>query len=414
MKDEKDKKKRRRGQVIPRGENTFLIRVALSRDSATGKRLYHSETFYGTKTKAEKRCTQVQAQIDEGTFFEPSQKSVNELLDQWLKHVGRQGVRPVTLGGYEDHARIYIRPAIGAIPLARLKPLDVQGLFDGMQDRGLAPLTIRNSRRVLVGALEQAIKWRLLKENPARGITTPKAKRRKVRSFDEREAAAFIAAARENPDDLIFIFVLCTGLRPVEFIGLRWPDVELVSEIEPATGQRVERGIAHIRQTIVRNRHGGGWQFSEPKTENGVRDVYFPATLYRELMKQREQQEQRKAFMGRNYHDHGIVFACANGEPVERGSLSKRRFKPLLTRAGLSQEFSLYTLRRSFATLSLLAGASRKEVSEQMGHASVNFTEDVYVSVLPRVKQVMSDSLEKLLFSDVGTLPAHNEASGVM
>ena len=60
------------------------------------------------------------------------------------------------------------------------------------------------------------------------------------------------------------------------------------------------------------------------------------------------------------------------------------------------------------------AGASRVGRSSMMGHADPNFTDEVYVSILPSMQKVASDGLENLLFSDVRTLPAHKESERVM
>ena len=41
------------GQIIKRGERTWLVRVFLGRDAQTGKRQYHNQTVQGTKKGAE-------------------------------------------------------------------------------------------------------------------------------------------------------------------------------------------------------------------------------------------------------------------------------------------------------------------------------------------------------------------------
>ena len=323
-------------------------------------------------------------------------------------------MRQITLDSYDDTIKTYLNPTLGHIPLAQLTPLEIQDAFDDLADRGLAPLTIRNARRILTRALTKAVKWGLLNGNPAVDIETPKGGRKKYRAMTEEEAARFLAAARENPEDLIFIFVLFTGLRPVEFIGLQWPYVELVREFDPRREKYVERGLAHVRQTIVRPRKGGGWRWSDPKTESGVRDVYFPATIYHDLMKHKARQDEQKQKLGRAYHDHQLVFANANGEPLYRDALGQKRFKPLIRRAKLPEEFTLYTLRRIFATLATATGASRLGRSAQMGHADPDFTDEVYVTTLPIIQKSVSDALETLLFSESRTLPAHNHVDRLM
>ncbi|HEY0379853.1 MAG TPA: tyrosine-type recombinase/integrase [Pyrinomonadaceae bacterium] len=413
-----EKQTRKRGQVIPldnpdpKRATSFKVRVP--KKNAKGERRYHNATLHNsTEAKAWKYVTKILGQVDDGSFFEPSTESVEQLLKRWLKHVERQSLKTTTLDTYRDYARFYLNPALGHVPLAQLTPLVVQDAFDALVDRGLAPLTIRSARRILKRALAKAVKWGKLKDNPAADIETPKARRNNHRAWTEEEAGAFLTAAKVNPDDLIFILVLCTGLRPAEFLGLQWTDLELVQDVRSQDGPTVERGLLRVQHNLVRPR-GGGWLFTDPKTEKGARDIYFPVTLYHELMKLKARQSEQKKQMGVTYHDHGLVFACDNGKPLDRGWLSITRFKPLLRRAGLSEEFSFYTLRRSFATLATAAGASRLGRSMQMGHADPDFTDEVYVTVLPSMKKSASDALENLLLGESRTLFAPKEPERVM
>lgn len=60
--------------------------------------------------------------------------------------------------------------------------------------------------------------------------------------------------------------------------------------------------------------------------------------------------ERHKAEFG-GYRDHGLVFPSSNGAPLFRQDLSTRMLKPLLLRAELPEEFTPYTLRRTFSSL---------------------------------------------------------------
>ncbi len=211
-----------------------------------------------------------------------------------------------------------------------------------------------------------------------------------------------LSNARQNPDGLIFVPWLYTDLRPEEFFGLKWEDIELVRE------ENAAYGVAHIARAVVRLK-GGGWQFYDPKTEKGKRSVYFPVWLYDDLTGYKARQDRQKVEFG-NYSDHGLIFAARNGEPLHRNNVALRRLKPLLKTAGLPEEFSLYTLRRSFASLLRRAGVSAREVSEQMGHIRESFTDECYVSVYDSAKREMTEALERML----GTQLAHTESKRVM
>jgi integrase len=402
-KSEKEKKRKRRGQVIPRGPDAHLVRIFLHRDPATGKRVYHNKTFHGSVADAEKLCTQILAEVDKGDFFRPSVMSLNALLDRWL---ASRDVRAVTLEHYTRTARIYLRDALGTTPLSRLGPLVVQDFFDGLRARALSPGVIRNVHAVLSGACSYAVKKKLIKENPAADVDKPKLRQRPLPAMTEEEAARFIDAARTDPNGLLFTFWLFTGLRPAELLGVRWTDIELAGEGETAYG------VLRVSQRVVWLK-GSKLDIDEPKSEAGNRPIYFPVWLHCDLMGHKARQAEHKRRIG-NYTDMGLVFAAPTGLPMRRDFVSAAMLKPLLKRAGLSDVYSPYTLRRSFCSLLRRAGVSAKEVSEQMGHSNPTFTERTYRTVYDSAKREMSDKLESVLSRGVGTQGAHNEADAVM
>jgi integrase len=402
-KSEKEKKRKRRGQVVTRGPDAHLIRVALHRDAATGRRIYHNETFHGTRAEAEKRCTQILSEVDSGDFYRPSGMTLDALLD---RYISSRDVRAITLDHYTRTARVYLRGPLGPMPLVRLSALAVQDFFDGLRARGLSPGLIRNVHAVLSGALRYAVRKKLLKENHAAGVDKPKLRQKPLPAMTEAEAARFVEVARTDPNGLLFTFWLFTGLRPAELLGVRWTDIELTGEGEAGYG------VLTVRQRIVWLK-GGKLDIDEPKSEAGKRPVYFPAWLYADLMEHKARQDEHKRRAG-DYTDKGLVFAKPTGLPMRRDVVSAGMLKPLLKRAGLPLTYSLYTLRRSFCSLLRRAGVSAKEVSEQMGHTNVNFTEKTYRTVYDSAKREMSDKLESVLSGGSCTQEAHNESGAVM
>jgi hypothetical protein len=68
-----------------------------------------------------------------------------------------------------------------------------------------------------------------------------------------------------------------------------------------------------------------------------------------------------------------------------------------LVRSAHLPEIRLYDLRHTAATISLGAGVSPKVISEQLGHASVAFTLDVYSHVLPHMQEAAAEKVQALL-----------------
>jgi len=69
----------------------------------------------------------------------------------------------------------------------------------------------------------------------------------------------------------------------------------------------------------------------------------------------------------------------------------------VLKAANLPEDFRLYDLRHTAATLALCAGVPPKVVSEMLGHASAAFTLDVYSHVLPHMQDSAAAKVEALL-----------------
>ena len=92
-----------------------------------------------------------------------------------------------------------------------------------------------------------------------------------------------------------------------------------------------------------------------------------------------------------------LIFKTSSGDAINKRTLVKRHFRPILEQAGLPK-IHLYDLRHTAATLAVAAGVPVKVVSEQLGHASAAFTLDVYSHVLPQMQDEAAAKVEDLLF----------------
>src|SRR5205085_333249 len=364
-----EKKRRPRGQVIPLDAGnrekcrTWGVRVPLKERDATGRHKTHYEALYNkTERQAEKRRDQLLAEVEAGLFFSPAPITFNALLDEWLKQKEREKLSPASLDSYRHTTAAFLRPYLGHLQIGEISPVTVRDLFNTLQDRKLADATIRYARTVLNLVMHDAIRWRYLRENPAAGIKPPEgADGRTCRSFDLAETRKLLETASLDPDDLIFVFALLTGLRPAEYTGLLW------AHVAEADG----RGVVHVRQ-VAHKLQGGGWVFRRPKTKKSVRSVPFPAALYADLMRWRARLDARRRAVGGEWQDYGLVFPNATGAPQRTDSLGLK-FQRLLKRAELPVHFTLYSLRYTFATLQFMAGERDKVISDLMGHAKVDF-----------------------------------------
>ncbi len=93
-----------------------------------------------------------------------------------------------------------------------------------------------------------------------------------------------------------------------------------------------------------------------------------------------------------------LVFARIDGSPLNPDYLSQ-----LFDRTVASlpvTRIRLHDLRHTHATLGLAAGIAPKIMSDRLGHASVAFTQDVYVHAIPQMESDAADQMALLLFSN--------------
>jgi integrase len=370
------------GQIIKRGERTWLIRIFMGRDDK-GKQKFHHKTIHGTKRDAERYLTATRREMDLGVFVEPTSISVKEYLDRWLRDAARPRVSRRTADGYAGLLERYIYEPLGYKRLDKLQVLDIQSVYGEMQARGLSARIVRHTHSALHNALKQAVKWGLLSRNPSDMVELPKVPHKERRVLSPDEAQDFLKAADVMPHGLIFEFALLTGMRPEEYLALQWSDVDF------------ERSTAQVRRALVR--HKKTWSFEEPKTARSRRTVYLPAPLLQKLTMHKRKQAAERLKLGALWQAFNLVFCSEQGTPLSIPNLTYRYFRPILVKAQLPQ-IRLYDLRHSCATLLLIAEENPKVVSERLGHSTVVLTLDTYSHVLPTMQQGATARLEKLLY----------------
>lgn len=372
------------GQIIPRGPNTWCVRVYMGRDPKTNKRRYANETVKGTRKDAQRVLTRLERERDTGTYVEPSKLTVDAFLDQWLEAAARPRLRSNTHQGYVKMWKTYLGPLLGDHRLDRLTVLDVQTALARLQSHGLNARTIRYAHAVLNMALKQAVKWGMLPANPAEHVTLPKQQKKEMHAMTPKEAKRFLAAAAADRWGVLFAFALATGMRPSEIFGILWKDVDL------------KEGVVTVRRALTRTT--GGRHLTEPKTPRSRRSIPLPASLVDELREHRAAQDAERERAGAGYDDQGFVFAGPTGKPLSERSVVQYHFKPVLAAAGLPSSFRFYDLRHTCATLLLAANVHAKVVSERLGHSTITLTMDVYSHVLPTMQRDAADKLDAMLY----------------
>ena len=160
---------RRKKTVMRKGQSYtyWEARVTTGRDPGTGKQVQKSFTGK-TQREVREKMQAAAVEVNNSSYLEPSKLTLAQWLDIWLADFCADK-KYLTVQQYRSAVENHIKPALGAIKLADLAPMQVQQFYNRLsqtpaagkqnagKDTALSPKTVRNIHGVLSKALTVAV-----------------------------------------------------------------------------------------------------------------------------------------------------------------------------------------------------------------------------------------------------------------
>lgn len=354
----------------------------------TGKRRRKWHTFHGTKRQAETECARLVAELNGGNYVEPAKTTVRDYFIRWLKHE-KANVSPKTHQRYEELLLKNVAPVLGSITLNKLTAARIDGAWGHLLESGrrngkggLSPRTVHHCRRVMLTAMDQAVKWDLLKRNPVALTRPPKVEKQQMEAFDAPQTAIMLDDLRESRVFIPALLAALCGLRRGEILALRWRDIDM-SAATIAVRQSAEQV-----GTVVR--------YKETKSGKS-RVVALSSSVVEELKRHRLAQAEEQLKLGIRPDDNSFVVAQVDGSPLKPVSLT-HEWTRLLAKTCLPK-IRFHDLRHSHATQLLAAGVHPKIASERLGHSTIGITLDLYSHVMPGMQANAAEQVDAAIQS---------------
>jgi integrase len=361
------------------------------RDASERRQLWQGS--YATKKEAGKAITELLAKRDAGTLTAPTRTTLESFArDEWLPEA-RTRLRATTVQSYEYALEKLVLPRLGHRRLTEITPAEVGGLYQALLATGgrdgekLSGRTVQLTARVLRRVLGDAAERGYCSRNPAERVKAPTAERHEMRAWDGGQSRQFLASVADHRLRALFVFLLATGTRRGEALGLRWSDCDL-----DAGRVSIARALVSVGYEI---------QWSEPKTAKGRREIKLDSATIAELRAHRARQLEERLAAGETWQDGDLVFCREDGSPLHPQAVSKM-FEKLVAAAGLPK-LSLHGLRHTHATAGLRAGIPARVMQERLGHSNVAITLDIYSHVAAEMHDDAADMLGALLFGEEAT-----------
>ncbi len=308
------------------------------------------------------------------------------LTHHWLP-AKRLELRVSTHRSYVHKTQRHILPVLGRKRLRRLRPEDLERLYNSMLQpkdgtRALAPKTVYEVHLIIRGALDQALRRGLVTRNVALAASAPKLRaipKPEQKTWTADELQAFLRAAAGHRLFPALWLSANTGMRRSELLGLKWSDLD----------------VAKKRLSINRGLVAVGYELHESrgKTDNSRRCIDLDQTTLAVLAGWRTLQAAEFAAVG--IDDPGWMFTSASGGPVHPHSISQT-FDRIVRRAPVPV-IPFHGLRHTHASLLIANDVDAKVASERLGHSEFVFTVQSYQHTFPGMHTDAARVIEALL-----------------
>jgi integrase len=367
------------------------------RGPGSSKPRQRNKTF-SKASDAKAFAARMAAEIEARNIGDAQKHSVGKFLTRWLAFL-RDADRysPATLAGYERAVAMASRE-LGDLSLSRVTAQHLDAAYARLRKcggrvrnkpGGTRPLTARtvlHVHRCLHTAFQQAWRWKILSENPARDATAPSPRKSKVRAFSIDEVKRLLEVASADPETHAIVCVLLAcGLRRSELLGLAFDCVDF--DAGNVTVRRaVIEGAGHV--AILRER---------AKTESSLRTISVPAILVELLRQQHARVQENMLAWGREYQRQPLlVFGGLGGRPLPPQSLTDR-LKALMRRAKVSGASPVHAWRHTAGTSLFDATRNIKTVQSRLGHSTPAITMHLYVHAVEERDKEAAEHFGKLI-----------------
>ncbi len=265
---------------------------------------------------------------------------------------------------------------------------DIKKLFVAGDDKRLSDKTIRNHHGLVSTILSAAVRWNLIRSNPAERVDLGKMAKYKPCYYDDEQIAQMLSKLDVEPlrfRAMIYL-TIDTGMRTGELTGLMWADLDLDKAIVTVNKQR---------QYVS----GSGTIIRGPKTESGNRPITLSGTVAALLRQYKTAQMEDLLSLGITWNEDLNVFLHEDGKAVHP-QLPYKQFTEFLKRHDLPA-ITFHALRHTNASLLISAGVDVVTLSGRLGHADRTVTLNTYSHIIKNKEEQAANRMD-MFYTRVG------------
>lgn len=367
------------------GETRYLFQTYLGIDPLTSKE--RRTTRRGFKTIKEAKQAERNLLLDVEENGLPSNQSdgfqdptFEELAFLWLENY-KTTVKPST---FEN-----VRSKVEKMTEEHFKELKLKKITVAYCQKVVIKLSksyvlYNHYLSVINRIFKYAVLMDILNSNPFDKVIKPKSRQtqRKGNFLTKEELKEFLKLAQTATLSYFFPLVhlmAYTGLRQGEALALKWSDIDF------------ENKKITVNKTAVWIK--GKQTLQTPKTKNSKRVISIDPTTLSILKSWKKDQIKIYFKNGKHFEgDENFIFTNQRSDWVQIHNFIPY-FKRFVTSHAL-KPITPHGLRHTHASLLFSAGVEPKNISDRLGHSTVQITLDLYTHI---TEEQRTDTVEKLL-----------------
>lgn len=323
----------------------------------------------------------------------------------WLEVYKLTGVKNGTVRIRKKEIKI-LNEHIAKVPISKITHTQYQQLINKIAP-GYARTTVQGVNTCAGMIFRQAIKDRIIKDNPAADVVIPK-RRKTVEEIESdpieekyltrEELEEFLKAVREHGMDLDlerFYLLAFSGMRVGEMLALKWSDINFkTNEIR-------------ITKTLYNeNNNMREYELTPPKTEGSIRTINMESEIIKLLESHKRRQSKTKMKYRHEieeYHDANFVFCRVNGYPFIHKNVNQRMNR-LLEYTNITKKATPHIFRHSHISMMTEAGIDLATIMEKVGHEDIQTTMKIYTHVTKKMKKDAAAKVRNLYENELVNL----------
>lgn len=337
------------------------------------------------KSEAQTALRQLADRVENGQPATDSAVTFTAYCDGWITGTLMDSPdrwAPNTVAQYSNLLRNHAMPVLGRLPLRDIRGRHLDSLKAKATKAGMASSSVRSLMYALKALFATAVRDGLVAVSPMVGVSIPVARSVEPTVLDPEGLASLIEACADDPLGPLVLFLILTGTRRGEALGLTWTALDL------------DAGVARIEVNRTRV-HGYGIVTGPTKTRTN-RVVGLPPVLVARLRRLRAEQATNRLAAGEAWADTGLVFVGKLGNGLDPRGVT-RKIRVLLEAHGMAgANLGPHLLRHSTISMLLSEGQSAPAVSKLAGHSSTRVTLTTYAHALRKDEAAITSSLGRL------------------